>query len=562
MYKFPLYEVDPISDIRDMVNKSCAKYADRSAFKTKRNGKYESVTYGAFCEDYNALGTALLARGLGGKKIAVIGENRYEWAVSYTAVVCGLGVVVPFDKELPGEELLTLMEIAEVDAVIVSPKYREKVTGEAEKLGDKKPAIFDMEADLPGLMEKGREMLRAGDTSYKKLPIDPNVMSILLFTSGTTGVAKGVMLSHAQVCDNLYHMSSMCKIYPTDVFLSVLPLHHTYECTCGFLCAIYSGSAVAYCEGLRHLANNLVESGATMLLGVPLLFENIHATIWKKAEKSKSAGKLRFAIKLNNALRKVGIDLSRKLFKEIYAGIGPDLRLLVSGAAAIDPKVIKGMQDFGLLMIQGYGLTECAPIAALNRDYYFDNASAGLPLPGVEIKIDNPDENGNGEILIKGPNLMMGYYQNAEATNEAIKDGWFYSGDVGHIDKRGFVFITGRKKNVIITKNGKNVFPEELETYLNRCPYISESLVSGKFDAKSGDVLISAQIIPDEDAVAAALGENPGEDAVLALLSAEIDKINDTVQNFKRIAEFKIRKEAFKKTTTQKIRRHLENQGG
>ncbi len=547
----PLYEVAKIRDLRDMLTQSREKFSDRAAFLTKRNGQYEPITYKQFYDDVYALGTALMHRGFGGKRIAVIGENRYEWSITYMAVVCGVGIIVPMDKELPEGEIHQLLKTAEADAVVYAPKNKKGV--ENAPVATK----FSMETDIPALVEEGRKLLSEGDRSYLDIEIDPEEMRILLFTSGTTSDAKAVMLCHRNIAENLMGMCSMLYIGPPDIFLSVLPIHHTYECTCGFLCQVYRGTTVAYGEGLRYITKNLAESKATMMLGVPLLLETMYNKVWKQAEKSGRAGKLRLGIKLSRALLKMGIDKRRVIFKDIHAALGGNLRTLIAGAAAIDPKVAEGMRDFGIEVFQGYGLTECAPIAALNRDCYYRDAAAGLPLPGVDIKIDNADENGIGEILIRGKNVMLGYYNKPEETAKILRDGWFYSGDYGYIDEDGFVYITGRKKNVIVTKNGKNIFPEELETYLNREAIVSESMVYGE-DMPDGDVRIAVQVLPDKEEAARILGENYTKQQLQEKVEEAVSAVNASLQGYKRMAKVIVREEDFEKTTTKKIKRHVE----
>jgi len=549
----PLYEVAKIRDIRDMLRQSLAKYSEKPLFLSKKDGKYEPTTYKEFGEDVNALGTALINRGFGGKRIGVIGENRYEWCLTYMATVCGAGIIVPLDKELPEIELMQLIETAELDAIVYSPK-KAKVLEKVEGI-----TKIDMEADLPKLLEEGRALLSAGNTAYIDAEIDPEAMQILLFTSGTTSAAKAVMLCHRNIAENLMGMCSMVYIDPSDVFLSVLPLHHTYECTCGFICQVYRGTTVAFAEGLRYITKNLAECKATMMLGVPLLLETMYNKVWKQAEKSGRAKKLRLGIKISRMLLKVGIDKRRELFKDIHAALGGNLRMLIAGAAAIDPQVAAGLRDFGIEAIQGYGLTECAPIAALNRDCNYRDAAAGLPLPGVDIRIDSPDEDGIGEIAIRGKNVMMGYYKNQEATDEVIRDGWFYSGDYGYIDKDGFVYITGRKKNVIVTKNGKNIFPEEIETYLNRAPIVSESMVYGQ-DTPDGDTAICVQVLPDFENAAAILGEGYTKEQLETAVGEAVKEVNDRLQGYKRVSRVIVREEDFEKTTTKKIKRFAEMQ--
>ena len=552
LYKFPLYmEHRSISDIKDLIKTSIALHADKPAFLVKKDSSdYQPITYKEMGQDIDAFGTALLDMGLSGKKVAVIGENSYEWAIAYLAVCCGVGIIVPMDKDLPAEEIQSLSEFAEIDAIIYSDKVKEKVASAGI-------SIKISMGEIPSVIEKGKALLKEGKREYLDASIDKDVLSVLLFTSGTTGSAKGVMLSHKNIASNIENMAKMINMKPaSDVFLAFLPFHHTYECTCGFLCALYLGDTTAFCEGLRYVTKNLVESQTSVLLGVPLVFENMYNKIWKQAEKQGKAKKLRAAIKVSNALLKLGIDLRKVFFKDVLSALGGNMKIMISGAAAIDPKVSQGFRDFGIMLLQGYGLTECAPIAALNRDKYFKDEAAGLPLPGTEIKIVDKDENGIGEILIKGENVTLGYFKNEEATKETIKDGWYCSGDLGYLDKDGFLCITGRKKNVIVTKNGKNIFPEELETYLLRSPYIKEAMVYGV--EKENDTEIAVQIFPEEAELQNALPENYSEEDVFKLMQEEVLKVNHAVQTYKRIAKIEIRDKEFIKTSTQKIKRYQE----
>lgn len=413
------------------------------------------------------------------------------------------------------------------------------------------------------LLEKGKSLLSKGNTSFVDAEIDAKSMNILLFTSATTDKSKAVMLSHENIATNLMAMSSMIYIDPTDIFLSVLPIHHTYECTCGFLCALYRGAAIAYCEGLRHIPKNLQESKATVMLAVPLIFEAIYKRIWNQAKKTGTDKKLRFGIKISNFLRKFNIDITRKLFSPIYNNLGESVRLFISGAAPIDINVAKGFRNLGLIFVQGYGLTECSPIAALNRDIDFKDDAAGIPLPGLELKIDNPNDEGVGEIIVRGPNVMLGYYQDPESTSKFLKDGWFYTGDLGYMDKDGFVHITGRKKHVIVTKNGKNIYPEEIELLLNKSPYIKESLVYGKNDDVNGDVVVSASIVPDYDKIQEIFKEQSlSNKEIYNLIKKEVKEVNKKLVIYKYIRDFNIRENEFAKTTTKKIKRYMEKPSG
>lgn len=571
MKNIPLYEVRQIDTLKEMIDNSAATYGDRPAFFVKHKGKdqYEPVTYRQYKNDVCALGTALLSLGLLGKRIAIISENRYEWVVAYLAAVNGIGVVVPLDKELPANEIENLVNRSKANAIVYSGNCRAHVANLAGGNGIIEHYI-DMDADEDGegkvtsfqkLLEKGREMLKNGDSRYEALRIDPAAMNILLFTSATTAKSKAVMLSHKNICANLMAMCSMIYLDPSDTFLSVLPLHHTYENTCGFLCPLYRGSSVAFCEGLRHIQKNLQESKATIMLGVPLIFEAMHRRLWEAiAKQPDKAKKLRLALKLSRLAAKIGIDLRKKLFAPIHDNFGGRVRMFISGAAAIDPLVSKSFGELGILFLQGYGLTECSPIVALNRDVDFRDSAAGMPLPGLEIRIADTGADGIGEITVKGPNVMLGYYEDEEATGKVLKDGWFHTGDLGYMDKNNFVYITGRKKNVIVTKNGKNIYPEEIETLLGRCPHIKESIVYGKDDEVYGDVVVSATIVPDMEKIEEEFADKPlTPEEIRELIHKEVKEVNKSLVTYKYIKDFSLREQEFAKTTSKKIKRYAED---
>jgi long-chain acyl-CoA synthetase len=566
--KLPSYERRNVKDLKDMVVSSIEIYKDKPAFWVKQKGKhgYQPISYNQLRTDMNALGTALIDIGLKGKRIAIIGENRYEWAVSYLAIVTGTGIVVPIDKELPQNEITSLIKRAEVDAIIFSGN-NYSVISEIAKDNDNNIVYINMDGletednilAYKDLISKGKELVDKGDTRFINAEINAEEMSILLFTSATTDKSKAVMLSHKNICTNLMAMTSMVYIDPSDIFFSVLPLHHTYECTCGFLCPIYRGSSIAYCEGLRHIQKNLQESKATVMLAVPLIFETMYKRIWNQVKKNGLDKKLKIGIKISNLLKKLNIDVTRKLFASLHDNFGGNIRLFISGAAGINPAISKGYRDLGIFFLQGYGLTECSPIVALNSDKYFKDDAAGYPMPSVEVKINQPNENGIGEIIVKGENVMLGYYGDSEATDEVLKDGWFYTGDLGFIDEDGFVHITGRKKYVIVTKNGKNIYPEEIETLLNESLYIKESMIYGKKDPKDNDVVISAAIVPDFDKIQ---NDHEGKlltkDEISELIHNEIKQVNKKLVTYKYIRNFNIRENEFAKTTTKKIKRYLE----
>lgn len=566
MKNIPYYEVRDLKNLKQLVNESCEIYADKTAYLVKRNRveEYQPIKYSQVKKDVDALGTALIELGLKDKRIAVIGENRYEWAISYLAVITGVGVVVPLDKQLPENELENCIKRSKVNALIYSSKVEDTINKLFVNFDNvEKYICFDDINDngkfisLSSLIKYGQKLLADGNKEFIDAKIDENVMAELLFTSGTTSESKAVMLSHKNICFNIHEQCKMLKIVPEDVFLSVLPIHHTYECTCGFLTPLYRGATVAYCEGLRHIQKNMQQSKVSVFLAVPLIFETLYRKIWAGIEKQGKTDTVKKMIKLTNALDKIGIHVKRKIFKEIHAQLGGNVKVLIAGAAAINPEVSKGFRDFGILAVQGYGLSECAPIVALNRDVDYKDDAAGLPLPNEEVKIDNPNEEGVGEIIVKGDHVMLGYYENEEENANALKDGWFYTGDLGFIDEDGFIHITGRKKNVIITKNGKNIYPEEIEALLIKNDYIKECMVYGK-DSKD-DMKLAAELVLDENYIADKFKEAPKTDEeIKQIIWEDVKKINSGLVNYKHIKEINIRKTEFKKTTTMKIKRYLE----
>lgn len=572
--KYVMYkDIRPIIDLKHMLISSVELYGDNVAFhvKDKVGGPYRGVTYKETKTDVDALGTALISMGLKGKAISIIGENRYEWAISYLAAICGVGVVVPLDKELGASELEQLVKEADVECIIYSQKF-EKIFMEIKERGETSlKYLINMDANvndekrlaLTDIIETGKALIKDGNSEFLDAIIDRDSMSSIIFTSGTTGISKGVMLSHGNIVEVLMASPTLLKVEPNDVFFSVLPIHHTYECTCGFLMPLYRGASIAFCEGLKFIVKNLSEARPTIFLGVPLLIESLYKKIWQNAKKTGKAKTLKRAIAINKKTKKIGIDLAPTFFKKILELFGGRMKVIICGGAAIDPDVLQGIRYFGINAVQGYGLTECAPICALNPDKHPKNSSAGYPPPGFEVKIHNPDpETGIGEICTKGGNVMLGYYKEPEATAMVLRDGWFHTGDLGYLDEENFVYITGRIKNVIITKNGKNVYPEEIEAYLGKIPYVEESLVWGKDSEETGETLIFASIRADYEEVQGVLGDNYTDEDVAALIWKEIDNLNTQLPFFKRIKKIDIRKEEFDKTTAKKIKRFVESNKG
>lgn len=548
-----------------MLNTSAELFAKEPAYLVKDTpgGPYRPVLYEQVKRDVDALGTRLLDLGLKGKKIAVIGENSYKWVVSYLGTVCGTGVVVPLDKELPPKEIANLLKRAEADAIIYSKKMKEDVDEALAEAGGLSCRInmeldqhTDGELAFDQLLAEGRMLLAKGERAFLDAVVDREAMCTLLFTSGTTGLAKGVMLSHKNISANVYNMSKYVKIRQPGVGLSVLPMHHSYELTCHIFTGMYQGMCVAICEGLRYIQKNLKESKATVMLGVPLVFESMHKKVWKQAE---SSGKLETMRRMVNLSKKLKLynkpKVVRSIFSQLHHSIGGHMELFVAGGAAVNPEVIRDYEAMGVPMIQGYGMTENAPIIAVNRDWYSKADSVGKPMPGTEVRIVNPDKDGIGEIICRGPSVMIGYYNDPEATEEVLKNGWLYTGDYGRFDEEGFLYICGRKKNVIVTKNGKNIFPEEVEYYLLQSKYIEETVVYGTLDKKSGDTVVRAEIFPDFEAIREDAGEL-SEEAFHSFMKTVVDEANEQMPLYKRVKRFRIRNEEFEKTTTRKIKRH------
>ena len=561
------YPVRDMESIRDLIRTGARDYKETPAFlvKTQKGGRYHEITHTRLEKDMNALGTRLIDLGLRGEKIAVIGENSYEWALSYFAIVNGVGTVVPLDKELSMEEISNLVKTAGCKGILYSSSYEKY----AAKLDIPVKLKFELyrnedvpfsENDMASLIYEGRKLLSHGDRRFLDAEIDPRAAAVMLFTSGTTGEPKAVMLSHENIVSNIKNISKIVRIEPGDRTLSILPIHHTFESTVDIMTVLYQGGSIAFFEGLKHVTKNLAEAQASVLVGVPLIFESIYAKLWKQAEKAKKTKALKAAIKLNRTLRKAGIDKRHKLFRTIYDSLGGRLRLVITGAAGIDPKVLRGFHDLGLEVAQGYGLTETAPIIAGTPDgeeKYRKTGSVGKIIPEGEVKIADPNEDGIGEILYKGPNVMLGYYEMPEKTAEVIDaEGWFHTGDLGFMDPEGWLYITGRKKNVIVTKTGKNIYPEELEQVLNKLPVIEECMVYGLDGMDAGDgTVVAAQVRPDYEAIRERGPREPDEEDVYEIVKRFIAEENQKLPNYKRIRHIVIREEEFVKTTTHKIKR-------
>ncbi len=560
-----LYEVTQITNLRDVIKKRVNEFPENPVFlvKEKKGGEYIPISTEKYDHDIDSLGTYFMNTVSKGARIAIFAETRYEWYVSYLATTNGTGCVVPLDKELPVDDVANMVDRAEVDILIFSKSKIDIVNKIYGAKSIKHYICMDKTDDERFLyfydcLKIGEDKLNQGDKIFTEATIDPEEMTILLFTSGTTAKSKAVMLCQKNICKNLMSMFSMLYIDRNDVWLSVLPLHHTYECTCGFLGQVYRGTTVGICEGLRYIQQNLQEVKPTCILMVPVMLELFYKKIMKQVNSDpKTAAKLQKGIKLANALH-LNNKMRRKLFKQIHEVFGGRMRLIILGGAPVNPEVLKFFQDIGFQCVQGYGLTECAPILALNRDKFFKNEAAGLPLPGCDVKILNPDEDGIGEFISKGDNNFLGYYNDPENTALALdSDGYYHTGDLGYIDEDGFCIITGRKKNVIIAKNGKNVFPEEIEYLLSLSPYVAESVVSGVTDEAKDDIVILATIFPDIEEIKAKLGieTDPTEEQIMDILKDVVAATNDKLENYKRIKKTVLRMTEFEKNTSRKIKR-------
>ena len=551
MKNFKYYSSEKIHNLREMLEKSAKLYAARPAFYEKQNGEYVPRTYFQLNKDVKTLGAAFVRRGLLGKKIIVTGENCYVWCVTYLATICGLGVIVPVDKEIPAEELANIAKISGASAIVFGEKYRQKAEGAGKKL---QKYSFD---DIVDICKREDICSQEDFDIYANTSIDIDALAALIFTSGTTGVSKGVMLSQRNICCNIENLGRLVKIDSNDVALSVLPLHHVYECTAGFLFPLSRGTAVAYSEGVRYIMKNLKEIHPTKMLCVPLLVETMYNKMWANIRKKGIEEKVKTIIRLTDAIKPESARMAakRKVFAEIHESLGGKLNLIVSGGAPVDPNVLAGLRAFGFRVIQGYGLTECAPLAAVNPDTASKDRSAGVALPGGELKIINADTDGIGEICYRGDNVMLGYLKQPDLTADIKKNGWLHTGDLGYIDEDGYLIITGRKKNIIVTANGKNIFPEELETYLMRSGYIAECVVVGYMNEKKKDYDIVALVYPDRAYAKEILGDGVTEEQIYEQICAAVDEVNATVQTYKRIGITIVRNEEFPKNSSRKIKR-------
>ena len=550
-----------VSDLKDMLNKTRELYGDRPGYKIKiEEGKYKTYTHNEIRDMVDYLGTALINLGLKNKRIAVIGENRYEWELAYLSVVCGTGIVVPLDKSLPANELEELVERSEVEAIFYSKKYEETVEKIKYSEKNKLKHLISMDTDIhkegiyseKELIEKGKEFVEAGDRRFIDAKINPEEMSIMLFTSGTTSKSKVVALSHHNMISNVMDFASVLDVDSSDRILSFLPLHHVFECTVGMLYSLYIGAERSFCEGIRHIVQNLNEYNITFASFVPAIYESMHKTILKNLEKE---GKLEAVRKLMEANKDKTMAEKKEIFKDIHNVFGGQIKLFVSGAAALEKEVEEDFRAWGINLCQGYGLTETSPVIGVETNENFRVGSIGKALPHVQAKIEDANDEGMGELVVKGPNVMLGYYNDEEATKEVLEDGWFRTGDLAKIDEDGYIFICGRKKSVIVLKNGKNIFPEEMEALVNKIEGVKESFIFGKQQSDDkDDIKINVKIVFDREIMQEAYKVTTDEE-IYKVLAEKVKEVNQIMPKYKAIRGILISEEPLLKTTTSKIKR-------
>ena len=545
-----LYKYIEITDLKDMLKKSGEKYGEKIAYKIRQENGYKEITHSEVRKMVDGLGTKLIDMGLKDKRIAVIGENRYEWEIAYLSIVCGTGTVVPLDKSLPENELESLIERSKAEAIICSQKYVEIL----KKTKLKYIISMDLENDKDGiisqkrLISEGIQLVKSGDTSFINAKIDNEKMSIMLFTSGTTSISKAVALSHKNICSNLMDISSILDVNSSDVFLSFLPLHHVFECTVGFLFSLYVGAETVFCDGIRHIPENLAEYKVSVMASVPAIYERLFKIIKKHLEKQ---GKVEQILKDEEKYKDSSMEKKKEVFKEIHDLLGGNIKLFISGAASLEPSIEDKFRRLGFNMVQGYGLTETSPVVAIGNKKYHKTGSIGKCVPSDEVKLLDINKDGIGELAVKGPNVMLEYYENKEATEKVLKDGWFQTGDLARIDEEGYIFICGRKKSVIVLKNGKNIFPEEMETLINKEDGVEESFIFGKPISKDpNDIKIFVKIVYNKESF-----EGKTETEINEYFNEKIKSINKTMPHYKAIRGIIISDKPLIKTTTNKIKR-------
>lgn len=561
-----IFDATEFNNIKEIIHNSAKKYKDNIAFvikhKEEKNTTYENVTYKRLLEDVNKLGTALYSLGLKAKRVAIIGKNRYEWVVSYLASLLGGIVAIPLDKDLQYGELENSLIRSKADCIIFDEKLTEQMQ-ELQKNNKTSLTEYVCMSEIEGfksvneLLKTGDELLKKGEKEYINAEIDDNKMNILLFTSGTTSQSKAVMLSQKNIASNIYAMQCVEDIRSTDTNIAFLPFHHIFGSTC-ILVMLACGVKTTFPDGLRYIKQNLNEYKVTLFVGVPVLVEAIYKTIMKEIDKQGKTKLIKFATAISKFLLKFHIDVRRKLFKQIIDALGGELRLVISGGAPADPKISQGFNDLGIITLQGYGLSETSPVISAENYKIVKNGSVGVPMINDTIEIVNPDENGIGEIRVKGPNIMLGYYEMPELTNKVLKDGWFYTGDLGKFDKKGILYITGRNKNMIVLRNGKKAFPEEMETLVSRIELVEECMVFGLPDKKEkDDIKIAVKIVYNKEEAKEKYPDK-NEDELYKIIWEKIKELNKTFPRYKHIQKLILTSEELIKTTTKKVKRQEE----
>ena len=574
-------KIEKIRDLQHLQQYVTERHENRKCYTYRRNDKIQSITFGEHKNITDALGTAFFDMGLMGKRIALLCESRYEWSVTYLAAANGGGCIVPLDREIRPEQLINFIERAEASAVVYSSECKETIEEYAKSSDCKVKYFINMdytqedisrmnEADniysFTALVESGKKRLAEGCKDFTEAVIDPNKMCVILFTSGTTGTSKAVMLSHKNMASSIY--DSVCGVdyNSSDRLVSVLPIHHTYEATCGIFATYALGCEVCINDSLKMVLRNFNVYKPTALILVPLFVDTMVKKIWDEIEKQGKTMLVKSAIILSNTLRRVGIDMRRVFFKEILDSFGGNLRLIVSGGAPLNPAHIPVFDAFGITLVQGYGTTECAPLLSVVPSNWVMKkmGSVGYPVYGVELEIDSPVGDKYGEVLARGNNVMLGYMNDPDATSECMtSDGFYRTGDIGYIDNDGFLYITGRKKNVIVLSNGKNVYPEEIEEYLKHSELVSECAViaRNKTPGGTGETMVCALIYPNLDKFV--IGETPdGEkkyqsmDEIYKVIKKEVDDINKKLPAYKHINIVEVRETEFEKTASKKIMRN------
>lgn len=579
-------DIRNIVTLKDMLSSSVDLFGDNPAFwvKEKKGASYKSISYKLLENDVKAIGTMLAQMGAG-KKIAVMGQGSYEWICTYLAIVNSGNIAVPIDKELSGAEIENLLKASECDTVfctkgdckklydikgvenlIVMEIYGDRTDETASPVHTVKD-FSRLKAKMQNsnvtlwkdLLLEGEELLKNGDTSFESIEIDPDEMTVILFTSGTTGIPKGVVLSHRNITSNIMDVCRVCHVKASDKTLSLLPIHHTYECTLGMLLVLYRGASTAFCEGMKYIPQNMKEAENTIIIVVPRVLEMLHGRISKSVKKQGKEKLFRNMLNFNRRLKRLHINAGRKIFKSVIDEMGGKLRIVITGAAAISPQIYRDFEDMGLTILQGYGMTECTPLISgtpqkAERERYRKAGSVGATVSTGETKVINKDESGIGEILYRGPNVMKGYYNMPEATAEVIdEEGWLHTGDLGFIDPQGWMYLTGRVKNVIVTATGENVYPEEIEEFVNQNEFIEDSMVFPHKTTEGENVGI--QILPAMEPLSEKFGYEPNEEELNTFFKDLINELNQDLSIYKRIRDVFVRKEDFIRTTTKKIKR-------